>query len=109
MPDVDRNKLAASVVDRHTDFEMALGASHRKYPTQEFQQFAQAARNYIMATRADSLIDRKVAAALNGMREDLQTERKTVPGRVLAEVERLECLLFDGYDPYFEGDEPPGL
>jgi hypothetical protein len=22
---------------------------------------------------------------------------------------RLECLLFSGYDPYFEGDEPPGL
>jgi hypothetical protein len=22
---------------------------------------------------------------------------------------RLECLLFMGYDPCFEGDEPPGL
>lgn len=109
MNNLEKNKLAASAVDRHADFEMALGANRRKYPTQEFQQFVQAARNYIMATRADSLIDRKVASVVNGMREYLETERKTVPGRVMAEVERLECLLFDGHDPYFEGDEPPGL
>ena len=109
MRDLEKNTLAASAVDRHADFEMALGANRRKYPTQEFQQFVQAARSYIMATRADSRIDRKVAAALNGMREYLETERKTVPGEVLTEVERLESLLFDGYDPYFEGDEPPGL
>src|ERR1039458_9740532 len=25
------------------------------------------------------------------------------------DAQRLECLLFSGYDPYFEGDEPPGL
>jgi hypothetical protein len=30
-----------------------------------------------------------------------------VPGEVLAEAERLECLLFAGYDPHFEGDETP--
>jgi len=28
---------------------------------------------------------------------------------VVLEAERLECLLFAGYDPQFEGDEPPGL
>jgi hypothetical protein len=32
-----------------------------------------------------------------------------VPGRVLSEVDWLECLFFGGFDPHFEGDEPPGL
>jgi hypothetical protein len=39
----------------------------------------------------------------------LELERKRVPGEVLAEADRLECQLFAGYDPFFEGDEPPGL
>jgi hypothetical protein len=32
-----------------------------------------------------------------------------VPGRILSEADRLECLLFGGFDPHFEGNEPPGL
>jgi hypothetical protein len=36
-------------------------------------------------------------------------ERKGVPGDVLRDAEHLECLLFSGYDPHFEGNEPPGL
>jgi hypothetical protein len=47
--------------------------------------------------------------AVNGLREYLSIERKRVPGDVLFEADRLECQLFAGYDPYFEGDEPPGL
>jgi hypothetical protein len=39
----------------------------------------------------------------------LEAGRKPAPGDVRCEAERLECLLFGGYDPYFEGDEPPGL
>jgi hypothetical protein len=27
----------------------------------------------------------------------------------MVEAQRLECLLFIGYDPFFDGDEPPGL
>ena len=38
-----------------------------------------------------------------------EVERKRVPGKVLYEADRLECLFFAGYDPHFEGDEPPGL
>jgi len=45
----------------------------------------------------------------NGLREYLAVERKRVPGDVLFEADRLECQLFAGYDPSFEGDEPPGL
>jgi hypothetical protein len=31
------------------------------------------------------------------------------PGKVLSEADRLECLFFGGFDPHFEGEEPPGL
>jgi hypothetical protein len=47
--------------------------------------------------------------AVHGLLEYLQSERKSVPNEVLMEAKRLECLLFLGYDPHFDGDEPPGL
>jgi hypothetical protein len=55
------------------------------------------------------MLHRSVVQAVNGLAEYLQSERKRVPDEVLLEAERLECLLFSGYDPHFDGDEPPGL
>jgi hypothetical protein len=49
---------------------------------------------------------RPPAAAINGLSDFLQVERKCVPGDVLYEAGRLEYLLFNGYDPHFAGDEP---
>lgn len=46
---------------------------------------------------------------MSGLREYLQIERKRVPGDVLFDADRLETILFEGYDPSFEGDEPPDL
>ncbi len=60
-------------------------------------------------TRRDQLVRRDVAVALRGLAESLEARRKRVPDGVLLEAHRLESLFFDGYDPYFEGDEPPGL
>ena len=60
-------------------------------------------------TKQDPLIHRSVVGSINGLTEFLQVERKRVPDQVLWDAQRLECLLFSGYDPYFEGDEPPGL
>jgi hypothetical protein len=37
------------------------------------------------------------------------TANGAVPGTILADADHPECMLFSGYDPYFEGDEPPGL
>jgi len=54
-------------------------------------------------------VRRDVAVALRGLAESLEARRKRVPDGVLLEAHRLESLFFDGYDPYFEGDEPPGL
>ena len=55
------------------------------------------------------MLHRGVVTAVYGLVEYLRSERKRVPGGVLLEAERLECLLFLGYDPHFDGDEPPGL
>ena len=109
MTNLDKEKLAAAALERLSDFNTALRANRRKYPMQEFQQFVMAARSYIEAVHADSLIDRNVASAIKGLPDELNYERKTVPGEVLYELDRLGCLLFLGYDPHFEGDEPPGL
>ena len=84
-------------------------ADKRKYPMQEFNAFWAATKRYAELTTSDPLIHRSVAGAVNGLVDFLEGERKLVPGQVLWDAERLECLLFGGYDPHFEGDEPPGL
>jgi hypothetical protein len=105
----DKDRLASTVVDRWCSFQDALTRSRRKYPLQEFLSFADAVRRYIDLTRRDQLVHREVASAVNALTEFLRLERKRVPSRILFEAERLECLFFRGYDPHFEGDEPPGL
>jgi hypothetical protein len=59
-------------------------------------------------TKNDPMIHKSVARSVNGLREYLAVERKRIPADVLSEADRSECLLFVGYDPSFEGDEPPG-
>jgi hypothetical protein len=104
-----KNGSARAVVNQWIDLQEALGRTKRKYPMQEFLSFVEAARRYIDLTRHDELIHREVAKAINGLTEFLQSERKRVPGKILSEADRLECLFFDGFDPHFDGDEPPGL
>ena len=76
---------------------------------QRFGAFSEATRRYAESTRRDPLVHRSVAHAVHGLTDFLGVERKRVPRHVLWEAERLERLLFSGYDPQFEGDEPPGL
>ena len=97
------------VIDQHCAFQQALAGSRKRYPTREFRSFAAVIRQYVDATREDEMLHRGVVRAVNGLVEYWQSERKTVPDEVLLEAESLECLLFLGYDPHFDGDEPPGL
>jgi hypothetical protein len=60
-------------------------------------------------TKSDFLIHKSRAATVNGLVGFLGAERKRVLGDILRDAERLECLLFSGYEPYFVGDEPPGM
>jgi hypothetical protein len=108
MPDLKKDRAAEEVDKRRAVFDLAL-SNKRRYPVQEFRAFALATRRYIRMTEHDALIHKSVARAVNGLREYLAVERKRVPGDILSEADRLECQLFSGYDPQFEGDEPPGL
>ena len=86
-----------------------LSSDKQKYPLQQFRAFWAVTKRYAELTRSDPLIHRSVAGAVNGLLDFLEAERKCVPGDVLRDAERLESLPFSGYDPHFEGDEPPGL
>lgn len=103
-----KDAAAEAVAERLFDFEMAL-SDKRRYPKGKFTAFASAVRRYVDLTLNDELVHRKVVSEIHGLAEHLRMERKRVPEDVLWEAERLECLVFAGYDPHFEGDEPPGL
>jgi hypothetical protein len=108
MPTAQKDCLAAEVQERWIEFQIAL-SDKRKYPLQQFLQFLEAGRRYAELTKRDALIHRTVVSAVNGLTEFLMAERKQVPEPVVQDAQRLESLVFSGYDPYFEGDEPPGL
>ncbi len=109
MPTSEKDRLAAEAMDCWEDFQESLSSEKRKYPIQQFQAFWSATKRYAELTKSESRIHKNVAAAVHGLVDFLAVERKRVPGDVLRDAERLECLLFSGYDPYFEGDEPRGL
>lgn len=109
MPTSQKDELAAEAIDRWQGFQESLASVKRKYPLNQFRAFWSATKRYAELTKADALMHKRVAAAVHGLVDFLSAERKRVPSDVLRDAERLECLLFMEYDPYFEGDEPPGL
>jgi hypothetical protein len=108
MAESEKDRIASQIADLRVTFEMAL-SNKREYPVAEFKAFVQCTRRYIEITAGDPMIHKSVARAVNGLREFLEVERKRIPGDILFEADRLECQLFAGYDPDFDGDEPPGL
>ena len=59
--------------------------------------------------KKDVMLHRVVVSAVNGMTDYLECERKRVPEEVVLKAQRLESMVFAGYDSYSEGHEPPGL
>jgi hypothetical protein len=55
------------------------------------------------------MVNREVARILNRLTELLPLRRRNTPNRIVYEDQRLESHFFGGYDPHFEGDEPPDL
>jgi len=108
VPTASKDKLAKEVLDLWISFQIAL-ADKREYPTTEFTSFVAKVRRYIQAVGRDPLIHRDVVCAINGLVDFLRVERQAVPMIVIDEASRLEALFFTGYDPHFEGDEPPGM
>jgi hypothetical protein len=108
LPKSEKDRIAEDVIEEWISFQMAL-SNKRKYPTEEFNSFASRVRQYVQVVGKDRLIHREVVGAINGLVDFLRVERKRIPDNILAEADRLETLVFAGYDPHFEGDEPPGL
>jgi hypothetical protein len=108
MAESEKDRIARQTADLRITFDMAL-SDKRKYPVAEFKAFVQSARRYIEITAGDPMIHKSVVSAVNGLREFLEVERERIPGDILFEADRLECQLFAGYDPSFDGDEPPDL
>ena len=109
MPVSEKDRIAAEVADRYRVFEEALFGDKRRYPLQEFKAFWEAGKRYAELTKSDSLIHRKVVEVVHGLTDIVGVGRKRIPESVPRDAERLESLVFSGYDPHFEGDEPPGL
>jgi hypothetical protein len=104
----EKDRIARQTADLRVTLDMAL-SNKRKYPTAEFKAFVESARRYIEMTAGNAMVHKSVVQAVNGLREFLQLERKRIPGDILFEADRLECQFFAGYDPSFDGDEPPRL
>ena len=108
MAESEKDRMARQTADLRVTFDLAF-SDKRRYPVAEFKPFVQSARRYIAITAGDPMIHKSIVRAVNGLRKFLELERKRIPGDVLVEADRLECQLFAGYDPSFNGDEPPGL
>lgn len=103
-----KDQLAAEAMDRWYDFERACSPK-KKFPIREFRAFGVLAKQYAELTRSDEMIRRDMAAAVHDLTTMYGWASKAPEDEVIAEIERLECLFFCGYDPYFDGDEPPEL
>lgn len=88
---------------------VALGDRRRRWPEDDFRRLFDAIAVYIKTTARDKTIHRDVAAYVSGLRSDLELQGNRVPGNALFDADRLETMLFAGYDPSFDGLEPPGL
>ena len=102
MPSSRKERLAAEVKERWVDFQLAL-SDKRKYPVQQFKRFWDVGWRYAEFTKRDPLVHRVVIEAVNGLTDFLTAERKRVPEQVICDAQRLESLVFSGYDPQFEG------
>lgn len=102
------SSLANAVVESRSLLDRGL-EDKRRYPREAFKCLFNAVVAYAKATANDELIHRSVVQSVHGLRAYLEVERKRMPDNILYDADRLETILFSGYDPYFEGDEPPGL
>ncbi|MFC1610363.1 hypothetical protein ACFL6C_05345 [Myxococcota bacterium] len=102
------DKLAEDVMDAHVAFHRHLNEKG-PFPTDLFRAFFNAVVQYADAATDKPMIHRSVTSVVNGLREFLELKSFRTPGKVIADADRMESMLFGGYDPHFDGNEPPGL
>ena len=108
MVNIDIDKLAEEVMNAYVELDNRLYGKGR-FPNSHFRTFFDAVVCYVESTKDAKMIHRSVASAVSGLREILSLQTSLASDRAIADADRLECMLFGGYDPHFEGDEPPGL
>ena len=77
----EKDQLAAQVMEHWAEFQESLSSQKRSYPKGKFEVFWNAAKRYAELTKSDPLIHRAVAAAVNGLVDFLEVERKRVPAQ----------------------------
>jgi hypothetical protein len=97
--------LAGKVLDARAEFDMQLHGE-QAYPLKAFEELWLALNQYAAALGDSRSLNRDVAREISGLREYLELESFRTPGEVLAKADRMEMILFAGYDPYFKGNEP---
>ena len=100
--------LAEKVLDARSQLDLQLHGE-RTYPLKAFEELWLALNEYAAALGDSRSLHRAVAREISGLREYLELESFHTPGEVLAKADRMETILFAGYDPYFEGEEPDDL
>jgi len=104
----DIGSLADEVMHTYAEFNDRLIAKG-KFPFDLFNAFFNAVVQYSDATKNRKMIHKSVANAVRDFSETLKLIHPRTPGKALAEASRLECIFFCGYDPRFDGFEPPDL
>jgi predicted Zn-dependent peptidase len=97
--------LAGKVLDARVEFDMQLHGE-QAYPLKAFEELWLALNQYAAALGDSRSLNRDVAREISGLRKYLELESFRTPGEVLAKADRMEMILFAGYDPYFESNEP---
>ena len=108
MNNTDSDNLAEEALNAYAEFETHL-YEKGPFPLIHFRSFFEAAVRYIESIKNCPMIHRSIASAINGLRDVLELKSSRAPGQAISDADRLECMLFSEYDPYFEGHEPPGL
>jgi hypothetical protein len=95
-----KEQLASAVETAYVAFMEVLG--QRAFPQAAFRKLFETVVQYFEATRHDQMLHRCVVSHINGIRELIAVSRKRVPGSVLHDADRMECMIFGGHDPEME-------
>jgi hypothetical protein len=107
VPISEKDRLAAEVEDRWVDFQDGF-SNKRRYPVEQFRAFWEAGKRYAELTKNDPLIHREVVAAINGLREFLEVERKRIPGTIIADLTAWSPCSSADTIPISRGMNPQG-
>jgi hypothetical protein len=89
----ETDRMAETVLNGYTELELALGKSNA-FPRKQFDRFFESVIRYVEKIEDGAFVHRRVAGVLNGLTDCLRLHRKRLPGDVLYQADRLECIFF---------------